>query len=91
MADFACVCRLSEVTHCISAIESPESSEPVAKLKHGREEQGSPEQLQKRLVELSELSMQVVLSMDELLSEAKEVCRHCCGCTCICLVFLVAS
>ena len=42
-------------------------------MKHHHGKCGSPEQLQKQLVELSELSMQVVLSMDELHSDRSEV------------------
>ncbi|KAA6424682.1 MAG: hypothetical protein FRX49_05349 [Trebouxia sp. A1-2] len=65
--------RLHEVTGCIRELQTPESSQPLPKLKHCHAEMASPEQLQKQLVELSELSMQVVLSMDDLHSEAKEV------------------
>ena len=71
---FGQCCRLDEVTGCISALQAPVSShQPLAKLKHCHGQQESPEQLQKQLVELSELSMQVVLSMDELHSETREV------------------
>lgn len=43
------------------------------KLRHHHGKCGSPEQLQKQLVDLSELSMRVVLSMDELHSDKSEV------------------
>ena len=61
------------MTDSIDALRHPESSQPMAKLKHYEGQQESPEQLQKQLLELSELSMQVVLSMDDLHSEAREV------------------
>ncbi|DBA73511.1 TPA: hypothetical protein ACH3X1_011537 [Trebouxia sp. C0004] len=58
---------------CIRELRTTESSQPVPKLKHCHAELASPDQLQKQLMELSELSMQVVLSMDDLHSKAKEV------------------
>ena len=61
------------MTSCVSALQAPESGLP-AKLKHCQGQLESPEQLQKRLVELGERCMQVVLSMDELHSENDKVC-----------------
>ena len=61
------------MTETIDALQRSEFSQPVAKLKHFQGQVASPEQLQKQLLELSELSMQVVLSMDDLHSEAREV------------------
>ena len=69
---FGC-CRLKDVTSCASAFQAPESGLP-AKLKHCQGQLDSPERLQKRLVELGERCMQVVLSMDELHSENDKVC-----------------
>ncbi|KAL0041333.1 hypothetical protein WJX77_012682 [Trebouxia sp. C0004] len=65
--------RLRAVMGCIRELRTTESSQPVPKLKHCHAELASPDQLQKQLMELSELSMQVVLSMDDLHSKAKEV------------------
>ena len=65
-------CRLDNVTGCVSALQAPESGLPAMKQCQGQLD--SPEQLQKRLVELGERCMQVVLSMDELHSENDKVC-----------------
>lgn len=54
------------------ALKATGHSQP-AKLKQCQGQLGSPEQLQKRLVELGERSMQVVLSMDELHSQNDKV------------------
>ena len=70
-------CRLYQVESCITALQAkaqPKAQQGAAvKLRHHHGKCGSPEQLQKQLVELSELSMQVVLSMDELYSDRSEV------------------
>ena len=50
------------MTETIDALQRSEFSQPVAKLKHFQGQVASPEQLQKQLLELSELSMQVVLA-----------------------------
>lgn len=65
------------MTRCASAFQAPESGLP-AKLKHCQGQLDSPERLQKRLVELGERCMQVVLSMDELHSENDKVCLFVC-------------
>lgn len=82
----ACCCRLRDVRSCVSALKATRHSQP-AKLRQCQGQLGSPEQLQKRLVELGERSMQVVLSMDELHSQNDKVSQlpggyymheHCC-------------
>ena len=72
----------------MSALKATRHSQP-AKLKQCQGLLGSPEQLQKRLVELGERSMQVVLSMDELHSQNDKVsllpCRTTCSNCDVCL------
>ncbi|KAL3147109.1 hypothetical protein ABBQ38_015065 [Trebouxia sp. C0009 RCD-2024] len=63
---------LRDVRSCVSALKATRHSQP-AKLRQCQGQLGSPEQLQKRLVELGERSMQVVLSMDELHSQNDKV------------------
>lgn len=60
------------MTGCASAFQAPEAGQP-AKLTQCQGQLGSPEQLQKRLVELGERCMQVVLTMDELHSDNDKV------------------
>lgn len=75
MIFLGCMHRLREVTSCVSAIKAEESGLP-AKLRQCQGQLESPEQLQKRLVELGERGMQIVLSMDELHSENDKVCGN---------------